>query len=245
MTLLDDQWSNNFLIDYYSSVLINESERVNQIGYSNCETSKIILADGCDDVDNQFYLNLKRQWIQKTEIFLPLNVNQNHWILIYVNVTTGTYFTFDPINSCPDHEPFFHNFRSCYDSVFPENEIYWSINGMFHPLQNDGFNCGIFVLYFIQKIIEYNIIPRTEFDPSKFRNELKITCLQKSLDVKNRCLMCGQGETRISLNWVSCNCCTRWVHYNCIQYLNVPFKKMQDDSFVYCCDLCQHWSSEK
>jgi len=82
--------------------------------------------------------------------------------------------------------------------------------------QQDTYNCGVYVLYYI-----YNIINKRaffiNFQPSEFRLTMQNYLLQNSKNMTNMCMYCGVFENEhIKTKWVDCTYCCRWVGIQCI-----------------------------
>ena len=110
-----------------------------------------------------------------------------------------------------------------------------------YPRQKDSYNCGIFVLYFIQEILKGNQAIISNFDADNFRKKLQVDCIKKSLNIHGRCLVCGQAEVGRKTDWVHCITCKKWTHLNCLNHLNKTKQQIEDDYFIYNCDLCSRW----
>ena len=106
---------------------------------------------------------LDDEGILAERLLFPVNVNSNHWILIELNIKDQTYWPYDPFS--PAHP-------SSSDTVAAElianafaEEFGFHSNLQFcdyeFPVQNDGFNCGLFVcLYIISLVLDPSLKPK-------------------------------------------------------------------------------------
>lgn len=67
--------------------------------------------------------------------------------------------------------------------VFHELEINWERNFYNYPKQNDGFNCGMFIIHYMEEILQGNISKIGDLDPELKRDQLKTSIVADSLDV--------------------------------------------------------------
>lgn len=242
MTLFDNQWLSNFTIDYCASIYIGESSERADISYVLCEVSSNILLNYCDNFPETFYSNLKKQWLNKKKLFFPVNAGGIHWCLLYVDLMHGFIYLLDPARKnhyCSDL--YFNNFKNFYKILNPDSDINWQVKTINYPCQQDGFNCGVFVIYYMKELLKSNNIKLRGFDPNLLRKQLQVDCLLKSLEVLNRCTVCGQEELRRVTDWVLCNTCNKSSHFSCLSYLNKTFKDIQKKQYNYNCDLCKQW----
>lgn len=241
-TLYNNKWLTNFIIDYCSHLLILESSKQDRVAYIFCEVSTILL-NGCKKVLDYFFINLKKIMENKKEFFLPVNKDQAHWALVYVNSSDGAFYYLSSSDKDDDCSFYFQNFVDCYGRIFSEDDVNWSMKTIKYPCQNDSFNCGIYVLHYMKEILGDNKIIINDLNPNEFRK--KLDCINKSLDVLNRCLVCGQGESRNEQHWICCDTCLRWSYLKCTDHKNKKLQEIQKEGFNFDCDLCHYWLFNK
>src|SRR5699024_7567245 len=96
-----------------------------------------------------------------------------------------------------------------------------------HVYQSDGFNCGIFVLFFIENILNKLHLDYMPESPSAIRLRIKDYIIEYADNVLNTCFECTKP---IVDKFLVCAYCLRKTHLVCI------FKKW---SIINMCDLCQ------
>lgn len=72
-----------------------------------------------------------------------------------------------------------------------------------YPYKADGYNCGIFVIHYIQEILKNGTLQIGTVSPKEFRIKLQTECVVKPVDVQERYLRCGGGETYRNETWVA------------------------------------------
>ncbi|KAH0552634.1 hypothetical protein KQX54_013544 [Cotesia glomerata] len=193
-TLYNNNWLSNGIIDYYSNIVVTRSRFKHCVGYTSCEMSYYILLKRCLNVGENFFEILNGLWSGKTSLILPLNINDSHWTLLYVDT--------------------------------------------------DSFNCGVYVLHFIEEILKSNVYLSnvymvSKFDPMQMRERLKEDILTRSLSVYDQCLRCGQGEIDRNPGWIMCEICEKHAHYSCLKSkYKETYAQMKKKSFRFKCDLC-------
>lgn len=242
-SLYGENWISNKVIDYWSNIVLSKSSFAHCIAYTPCELNFYSLLQRCSRVGKAYFEKLFRRWSNKTSLILPLHVNNNHWILIYVDVTNHHIYYMNPwpTRDLSQEENILDNFKFCYAKVFPNLNNNWTVCKNKYPKQEDDFNCGVFVLFFIEEILKGNLYKIGKFNPMKMRERLKKPILMESLDVSDQCLCCGCGEIDRSPGWIECEMCEKHSHYTCLNHYKETFKQMKKDSFKYKCDLCTLW----
>ena len=111
---------------------------------------------------------LKGNHIQYEEVLLPVNLNNNHWTLFYINTSTSTYCPINPF--CPsqpqeDDILLAKKFIKDLSSIFGTQEYYLEIPQIasYFPKQEDGFNCGMYVLLYILSFFSPNMMKEEGF----------------------------------------------------------------------------------
>ena len=111
---------------------------------------------------------LKGNNILYKEILLPVNINENHWILLYINISNLTHCPINPFcpllpqkNDVLKAKEFMTDFANIlgtqnYHLEVPQLASYF-------PKQEDGFNCGMYVLLYILGFISPNLVTEEGF----------------------------------------------------------------------------------
>ncbi|MEQ2286019.1 hypothetical protein AMECASPLE_037894 [Ameca splendens] len=83
-----------------------------------------------------------------------------------------------------------------------------------------GYMCFVFVLQFVEKILEGQqpVFPAGRKDVEMLRWQIAVTVLEASDDLTDICCICGQKDDpkeKKSIIWISCDVCLRWFHHVC------------------------------
>jgi len=247
-TLTKTAWLNNFVIDL---CLVS---KVIELGLQNvevwpCELVSCLMAkkDVGEDMDRKIIIE------ENGLVVLPWNVNGNHWIVAIVDFSTNQCMIMDPMKPVDiDNRINENRFKDLCkgmknNCVYGDKKDFPLLNLISCPKENipvqtDGYNCGVFVIYYV-----FTIISKSQFDPdfnpTEYRIYLKKYLLENSEDITNVCLYCNSLSNRHRcegnqsvVEWVSCTRCCRWIAINCI-----PEEDRIDDyeSSDFLCLLCQ------
>lgn len=119
-------------------------------------------------------------------------------------------------------------------------------------LQYDGYNCGVIILYYFEKISQIASLVNRLYSKEnhygfwvKYRQALAKLLLTSSDDMREICLNCGRnaflgvGRNNILPNlYVTCLRCKRHIHIDCSKHQTELF-----DSKKKLCMLCQNFIS--
>lgn len=102
------------------------------------------------------------------EILLPVNINENHWILLYINISNLTYCPINPF--CPS-QPQKNDvlkakeFMTDFANILGTQKYHLEVPQLasYFPKQEDGFNCGMYVLLYILGFISPNLVTEEGF----------------------------------------------------------------------------------
>lgn len=98
------------------------------------------------------------------ELFMPLHVTSNHWTLIYVNLDTRAVEYYDSKQNYGNFEEITATLKKCAADLskkFPGDTPFTFESKIKKKLQPDPYQCGVWVLYFIEKLCEN---PRVDFN---------------------------------------------------------------------------------
>lgn len=226
-TLDDGIWLSNFVIDISMHLINNEGYTDFQIFDSH--TSMTIFAD--DHGTQNVITNII---FKKNKIAMPIHVNGNHWCFILIDLKKKHFSFLDPQGGTENQRKTYFNRFLKFMSQLPNNSLKsseWNIISTDHVKQRDNYNCGIYVIHFFKAIIRNEPLI-SEFDPDGFRSELRYFLLEKSSNMRNRCLLCGSSDTL--KRSIECRYCKRLFHFKCI---NDKLKNDFEFPFEYC-DIC-------
>lgn len=245
-TLFGRSWITNMVIDYcYSWLTLEILPNSNRYAYVVSEISSKFIGRGeLADVCDEFKAKCKREWSGKDRLLFSINVFHQHFILMYVDIAAKVTYLFDPATKSGEryHARCHANFVKMFGIIFG-TESAFERGICKYPYRADGYNCGIFVIHYIQQILSHH--PELKIDPvspDQLRVMLQHDCVVKSSDVRERCLRCGCAEeSRRDELWVGCDCCQKWTHFSCLTHLEKTPEEIQDSSYKYICDLCTNW----
>ena len=91
-------------------------------------------------------------------VFIPFNPSNVHWILVVLKVAEGELFVLDPMNKTYDdgndqHKQAIKVGEELFSRKFRQHSVI-TIPSPDHVLQTDGYNCGIFICYYVKQIVK-------------------------------------------------------------------------------------------
>ena len=170
---------------------------------------------------------------------MPVLINSNHWCVAIANVEHKIFEFIDPYGSIAfkteKYLKIFLRFLSFHNSINKTQQVShnnWYIKVSEHVKQIDSFNCGVYILYFIDKIIKRESLSE-DCCINKHRISIQRSLLEKSLPMHNRCLCCA-NEVSSLLNTFNCMVCKRIIHEKCLKMHN----ETEDSNNNGLCNLC-------
>lgn len=103
-----------------------------------------------------------------SKIVMPFNQNNNHWVLVYIDLRKSEFLYLDPSGSnkggnfMKKMNKFLVRYNKKFHTNLNTNLFEATKNDL--PLQRDSFNCGVFVIYYASCIM-HRIAPDMNFDP--------------------------------------------------------------------------------
>jgi hypothetical protein len=185
------------------------------------------------------------------KLFFPINIANCHWVLAYANIKTLEFSVMDPFKEVEGLklQTYFKNFLKFWSSETGTNidelKQCWKTKRISHPCQTDSYNCGVFVMYFINQLMSNDSIDMS-FDPSDFRNSCYRNLLATSKDMINKCLICRRTFHMLvpsapEHESVECTSCLRWFHVaTCLPNdVQKDIKILSGDEYKFFCSLCR------
>ena len=175
-------------------------------------------------------------------IMMPYTYGE-HCNLVIANFENATLIHINPMRDgkC---ERVVNNFKSYLDQCILRmpstfNKINWKRKDFDHqrPYQMDSFNCGVYVMYFMDSIARNKKLD-ISFNPNEYRHWLASLLITKSENMSEICEYCFR-------NWKTkkkafCYVCNRFVHEGCLR---------EEDSVLFskefCCILCKEYLCKK
>lgn len=134
-------------------------------------------------------------------LFMPI-YGDNHWVLLVAQLKEKEFDFYDSLgfNNLFKYAHFISFWRKHIKCLLNSNDE-WFVSYPQHTLQDDSMNCGVFVLYFINRILHKNLTD--DFNVNDFRryiysiivgnclNSLKFT----PPDLIGTCTKCRQAHS--------------------------------------------------
>lgn len=235
---------------YVSNHLINTSaailnlKSINSIHILSSNHSTNFL----DNIDNGRLTSLGLPDLQKKEkLLMPYHKDGNHWVLCAANLTEYTFTYYDSLNNSVQQSIiFFNKFMKFIDNCDKANGLNFAAKKWIniktkYPSQPDKFNCGLYVLHYIESEIRNVNVPMN-FDATNYRQYIMSILLKNSADMSNICLVCGTPpENIVGFNsWaVACKHCLRKIHPKCYaSILQKYYSNVKMNSTAFVCPLC-------
>uniref|UniRef100_A0ABD2WGL7 Ubiquitin-like protease family profile domain-containing protein n=1 Tax=Trichogramma kaykai TaxID=54128 RepID=A0ABD2WGL7_9HYME len=222
-SLKSNEYVNGALIDAYMTVKIAQKKSKN-ISFLPTTLTISILGRNRDNPKNSSFNGFKLNHTIEGLIFMPYCLG-SHWSLLVADVAKKELTEYDPLDddddddddeqeSCPKSSKaaiYFMRYLNRYNLCAPDNtwnvtKIQWTIaspNIPKRPVQKDDYNCGIFVIHYMNLLA--GDISLSSFNPDEFRVKLALYLLENSENVQDICLRCEKQEdlvasTRSTLN---------------------------------------------
>uniref|UniRef100_A0A1B6KCX7 Ubiquitin-like protease family profile domain-containing protein n=1 Tax=Graphocephala atropunctata TaxID=36148 RepID=A0A1B6KCX7_9HEMI len=226
--LITKQWFTSDNITAISFMLQKAYPDTNSIVFDdNVATAALYKGENIDS--EHFLLKNSKISQQTTKLFFPVNINQSHWVLVYVKIKEKQFSYIDPMYDLTQcNSPHikamttrtFDNLLVFLSSQTNEHiedlKEGWTVVQHDHPVQKDAYNCGVFVMYFMEQLMNNDKIALT-FAPDKHRIDLYRELLMHSENMSHVCLPCGRSFTTFipldkECESVECSACLRWFH---------------------------------
>lgn len=176
-------------------------------------------------------------------MLLPYLYN-SHWCLLIIDFNKHTILHLDPkFLDSPDKERAVTAFKRYMkeSSLLDINSKHIVCDKSWReiilndrPVQNDAYNCGIYVMYYMMSVIRNQRFD-TNFKPVEYRNVVAESLLKSSNCIKDICQYCF-SDRKISV--VMCNTCRRWVHQLCLKKKYNDTTNWKNPDAKYKCMLC-------
>jgi Ulp1 family protease len=93
-----------------------------------------------------------------TSILFPINHNNNHWLLIHVNIKNKEIQQIDSLHSATQHDYTETFLQYIKTTLSTSNETEWTTLHKLTPQQENGYDCGVHMLGNIQRIAHPSLI---------------------------------------------------------------------------------------
>ncbi|XP_073730811.1 uncharacterized protein [Misgurnus anguillicaudatus] len=250
-TLRPQTWLNGETIEYYLSLMRNQHEAAKKIIIISHFTVDVIM--------NEEEEVIKRQLMSKVKIdnfdaaLGVLNLNENHWILIFLNATSKKVYVLDPFGRDEEEQAKkagekFRRYFQIRTNILGRKEwsnLRWSPMKIKHTKQMDGSSCGVFVMKFGEEILSKfpNVPCNLTIDKStEAINDIRTqmaTAILASSEPQSFCPLCGCKEIPGNVLWIQCDGCLLWSHDKCTGLTQEEVDSIATESSPWFCCFCK------
>lgn len=179
-TLKPGQWLNSTVIEYYLKSLEAEDSRL--VAFSPFFITKLS-SDGFNSVRR--WLKMKKKDILNIDkMLIPINVNENHWVCAMVDFKNKKILYLDSLCNTSNRSSFMYLER-IKDYVIKQSERKigqdFELVHLPSQQQNNGFDCGIFILMNLLQLAKDIPFILTQKDASDFRYHIANEILKHGL----------------------------------------------------------------
>lgn len=227
-----DRYLSNFLVDYYLAMLTNGKAEFQALP---TYTGQNIMMGN----KNKMTINFTSKFGIMPILTTNVKEEQNHFMLAILNTFEQKFMFLDP-GGCGEEqtEIYFQKFCKFLDSQTKlGNKEDWTVHkNLMYDTQSDSYNCGAYILHYAEEFISHGSFKNENiFNANEYRDYLKNTILETSIDMKDRCQFCGWHEDDSKdekyLHWAQCDLCDRWAHNYC---LNKDVQKRDQYKCLHC-----------
>ena len=177
---------------------------------------------------------------EKELILAPYNIDNSHWVLVVVNLNKKEILYIDPMQtSTAITDTYFKNAVGFMSKILQEK---FSLDvtdfknlSPLHKIQQDLYNCCVYVCFFAKNITQENSI-ESGLDEIMFRKHIFaaitgncLTSLNKS-GLDDICTTCAEPLVINSVNPVNCKRCGQLLHKSCAN----PKLSNASSNYFYC-----------
>ncbi len=148
-----------------------------------------ILLDGHLDGNNCHHAELGLDCKDKTILAIPLHVTENHWTLVLVDRQKRTLEYYDSMKNYGNYDQIIKvlkNVTKVLTEKDPDEVPYQLDYKIKKRLQQDGFQCGVWILYFLENRLQDPNVNFNELDTEKAQEMIayyRLRVMVKSLEV--------------------------------------------------------------
>lgn len=188
-----------------------------------------------NDLRDQFFRDLP-QITDSSILVMPLLESDNHWCLAIADMKKNEFIFIDPVKSTREKTErkkieFLEFLRLLYSKGISVPVNGWKSVVLNHINQYDTYNCGVFVVYFMQQLLNREDLTISQCMDS-YRHTIRNMLLEMSDDMKQVCI-CGDyvatnGGWPFIKPWEQCNMCRRYFHKKCAGMRKSPTCRLCD-----------------
>ena len=249
-TLKGDKWIDGSVIDAY---IMKCDLDWHDICYMPTYYTRCIFGSNDANIPKEFRMYNVHLPISGT-ILMPY-LFSNHWRIFLINCNKNSFTLIDPIRVTKKRSYSFkleetrviRNFKK-FVSDCPQTcsfdklrRVDWKGEQWTkrRPFQNDSYNCGAFIVYYMQ-CIGNNSEMEITFNPANFRRRIAEFLIEQSEDMKKYCIHCFVVNSNLNGDdLVMCTFCRRFAHSSCIPGETKTMAEWASESAQYTCILCK------
>lgn len=221
--LKDKSWLDNGLIDFFLLLKKNTDKAWKNVNFMPTFLTTAILGDNesSNQMDSDTWFGWNIEYTFTGKFFVPYSKNK-HWCFLELDFDNHTICNYDPLYSYYAEATAEKNFLKYIEQLKIRNptvrnnlkDIAWRIIKPERDrlLQEDGYNCGIFVLKYIELIVHQKL-KSARFNPDACRIEIAEFILLNSSSMYNYCLICSRKA--LENPRYRCDKCRRGAHDRC------------------------------
>lgn len=253
LTLDKKRHLTNFLIDFYFELFIEKFDHF-QYFPSHFVTFNILSQKSTEFLKTVTFN--RRFTILPVHVKHPVNENLNHWCMIILDVKLKYFYFINSIQRTHAETVKYFTKFGFFLKKLQQHQPHSNLGSLEewkvmasqeNNLQNDGYNCGVHIIHFVQQFATYGkTFNDMKFNADVERDELKKFIIKNSKCMNSICLSCGREDepgipknsTDTDVLWVECDNCKRWLHSGCL-------KQKTDATKEYFCPLCSSKENRK
>jgi Ulp1 family protease len=202
-------WLNDEVINFYSNILLehNNSQRHSKKKYHYLNTNfyaMLTLNYSLNFLNGDAFVR-SIDVFSKKKLFIPINIANTHWVLVVVNIQEKTIHYYDSLYAKGNGSLFCGNILKWIEHlahkkkvVYDEREwrIFEGAKGI--PQQNNGNDCGVFVLMYMEFLsLDVSLLELHCSEMENWRKKVALTIISGSLllsQVNKRSRMLNLGD---------------------------------------------------
>lgn len=246
-TLFDDRCLSDNIIEISQKLLLKSFSNKSVVLLSTNDSRKMFM-DGTMRVQAA-KLYARVEHILSYNIIVAPILKHNHYTLVIIDFKKHAFYYYnssvrEDSEERKKHRELLMSFKQALD-FYKKNGVSiahnvsgtWKQNDDYGQQQNDGSNCGIFVLHNAECHLNNEI---TVLNPSSKRKQIQNLILQNLVIDWNICPVCNMScDDDIAMHY--CELCDRWLHYTCDNREDIT-QKLPDETDYVCihCKLFFH-----
>lgn len=218
-TLDGTNWLSSSVIDSFMIARKKSSKAWENVSFFPLICTISILGDLRNTSKDQNFFPFRLDIEFENLIFVPYTYKK-HYCLIVMKRNSESICLYDPFGRGNDNDlkiflEYLENCKLYYpDTKNNLSSIAWKIirPSYDRPIQTDGFSCGVYIAYYMDKLAEEKLSAIPVFNPDQYRNLMKDVLKKHSWPLGQLCMGCTREGVELSYH---CNKCQRKVHKRC------------------------------